>query len=624
MIIATAGHVDHGKTSLVGLLTGVQTDQLEEERARGLTIDLGFAHTTIQGASFGFVDVPGHIRFINNMLAGVSAVDLALLVVAADDGIMPQTREHLAILHALAVPQLIVVLTKSDRVAAEQCQTVTESINDLLTPTTYAGAKIVACSGVTGIGRQDLEKALIEASTEARLRSDVGYFRMAVDRVFTAKGAGTIVTGAIIDGSIAIADTIHEVSAQQPFKVRSIQRHGSASDIAMAGDRVALNLTGPQAGLKQLVRGAWLTANPTLRPHHHIDVLLHVQSTEVKPLRHWTPAHVYHSAQHTLGHLATLEAPKMLPNETGLVQVVCKAPLSACVGDKIIFRDQGATRTIASGIVVDPIAKGRGRAKPSRLKLLNALANAAHFDDYAQVCLDTMPGGVPVSDFARNLNWLPATIQAWLKNNKQTLLLDQCLVTKKAFDQAQTALIQGLSRFHKDNPAAEGMNVSALSGVLPRNYLFKTAIIDQLKKTGTIVVVGTIARLPGAIVKLPEATQRLLDRLRPLLAETPLQPPVIHDLSERLGVPPKSLLQQLQPAVKAGLLVQPVKNRLFLPESIQTFTSLITKLAGDNGFSVQQFRDAAGIGRNLCIELLEYFDGKGITRRDGNVRFLRI
>ena len=623
MIVATAGHVDHGKTSLVGLLTGVQTDRLEEEQARGLTIDLGFAHTVLSDIEIGFVDVPGHIRFINNMLAGVSAVDVALLVIAADDGVMPQTREHLAILSALAIPNIIVVLSKTDRVGTERCSEVKTHIRQLLSSTSFAEAEILSFSAKTGFGRAAIETALIAAARVQRKTLEGHFFRMAIDRVFTVKGAGTVVTGAIKDGRIEIADSLRATTAQAEFKVRSIQKHGAASNSAQSGDRVALNLTGQQAELKAVRRGTWLTTNPTLRPHHHIDVLLRVQESEVKSLKHWTPVHAYHAATHSLAKIATLESSQITPGSAGLAQIVSETAMTVNVGDRLIFRDQGATRTIASGVVVDPSATSRGRAKSNRIATLQQLASHTQKEEYADVLIENTLAGVPITTLTRSLNWHTEKVRDWLSSRQDMLLIDTYITAKKHFEATKTQLLATLLQFHQNQPNAAGIDLSVWAATLPSSTLYTNAAIESLKSAKKILVSGTQARLPSAEVQLPVETEQLLKNLLPLLAATPLQPPVIHDLAQRLNLTVKTLQQHLQPAVKAGMLVQPVKNRVFRPEALIEMRDCITDIATNEGFTVQQFRDTTGIGRNLCIELLEYFDARGLTRREGNVRYLR-
>jgi selenocysteine-specific elongation factor len=293
------------------------------------------------------------------------------------------------------------------------------------------------------------------------------------------------------------------------------------------------------------------------------------------------------------------------------------------VGDRLIFRDQGATRTIASGIVVDPSGTSRGRAKSDRIAILQQLASRTQKEDYADVLIENTLAGVPITTLTRSLNWHTEKVRDWLSRRPDILLIDTYITAKKHFEATKTQLLTTLSQFHQNQPNAAGIDLSVLSATLPSSTLYTNAAIESLKSTKKILVSGTQVRLPSAKVELPVETERLLKNLLPLLAATPLQPPVIHDLAQSLNLTVKTLQQRLQPAVKAGMLVQPVKNRVFRPESLVEMRDCITNIATDEGFTVQQFRDTTGIGRNLCIELLEYFDARGLTRREGNVRYLR-
>ncbi len=623
MIVATAGHVDHGKTSLVEMLTGIQTDQLQEEKDRGLTIDLGFAYSKIGGLSIGFVDVPGHIKFINNMLAGVGAVDLALLVVAADDGMMPQTLEHLAILEALRVPALLVALTKIDRVEPARCLEVEAAIGQQLQGTAFEKSQVIPCSSVNRTGESELITALKDHAQRMQQRSDSGHFRMAIDRTFSIKGAGTVVTGAILAGEIGLSGTLSAPNQSQSFKVRGLHRQNVVSASASAGDRAALNLTGQQAALSDLTRGDWLTANPTMSAQRHCDIMLQVLPAEKKSIRHWTSVHVHHAAQHTLGHLATLSGPEIKSGTSGIVQLVSSAPLSLCYGDRLIFRDQGATRTIASGFVLNPLAQSRGRAKPERISLLTTLSEATSDADYLYRLVMGSSHGVAVNTIERILNWKPERIAAFMADHSTLIDLNGVLVSCEDFSDAKGQLVRALEDWHQTNPSIQGLDYPKLLAMLPKTCLYRDSVIAELKIEGGILQSGSLFHRPGAQATLPEQTQRLLKQVIPLLSENPKQPPVLHDLAARLNVDPKQLNQHLMACTKAGLLVHPVKNRFFEPTTIADLIGLTQSVAGGSPFTVQQYRDASGMGRNLCIELLEYFDQKGLTRRDGNLRHPR-
>ena len=623
MIVATAGHVDHGKTSLVEMLTGIQTDRLQEEKDRGLTIDLGFAYSKIGDLSVGFVDVPGHIKFINNMLAGVAAVDLALLVVAADDGMMPQTLEHLAILEALRVPALLVALTKIDRVEPSRCLDVESAITQQLQGTSFEQSQVIPCSSISRTGESELITALKDHAQRMQQRSDSGHFRMAIDRTFSVKGAGTVVTGAILAGQIGLSETLSAPNQSQPFKVRGLHRQNVVSTSAGAGDRAALNLTGPQAALSDLTRGDWLTANPTMSAQRHCDIMLQVLPAEKKSIRHWTSVHVHHAAQHTLGHLATLSGPEIKSGTSGIVQLVSSAPLSLCFGDRLIFRDQGATRTIASGYVLNPLAQSRGRARPERVSLLATLSEATSDADYLKRLIVGSPNGLAVNTIERILNWKPERIAEFLVDHSNLIDLNGVLVSREDFLDTKNRLVAALEDWHQNNPSIQGLDHPKLLSMLPKNYLYRESVITKLKIEGGILQSGSLFHRPGMQATLPEQTQRLLKQIIPLLSENPKQPPVLHDLAAKLNIDAKQLNQHLLACTKAGLLVHPVKNRFFEPKTIAGLVELTQSVASGGPFTVQQYRDASGMGRNLCIELLEHFDQKGLTRRDGNLRHPR-
>ena len=621
MIIATAGHVDHGKSTLVQKLTGINTDRLQEEQDRGLTIDLGFAYTELGAYKLGFVDVPGHVRFINNMLAGVGSVDLALLVIAADDGIMPQTLEHLAILEALAIPEMIIVITKVDRVEPLRLSEVADATQHLLDDSIYTGTPVLHCSATTGDGIAALKSMLVQRAGSLAERKSAGYLRLAIDRSFTVKGSGSVVTGAIRSGGVKLSDDIRNPERNHSFKVRGLHRLNTVADSALAGDRCALNLTGPNADLNSLHRGTWLTTNPVLSARNHCDMVLQLESGEKKPIKHWTAVHVYHAAQHTVGHVALLQHPAIDPGQNGLVQLVTQDPLTLCLGDRVIIRDQGATRTLGYGVVLDPLAISKGRAKPERIAFLEGLRDAQSDNEAAKVLISQKAGGVPTALLTRMLNWRPEQITAFSAEDAEILRVEDLLVLSSAFQGVAQQLMQNLKDWHDAHPNEKGLNQAQLANHLPKDCLYGESLLSLLKTQNKIAQSGSLFHLPGITVVLPSETQRLLDQVSRYLRENPKQPPVLHDLADKMSVSPKSLLQHLTACAKSGLLIHPIKNRFFLPETFTELVELTKTINNGQSFTVQEYRDAAGIGRNLCIELLEHFDRQGLTRRDGNQRF---
>ena len=384
MLIATAGHVDHGKTVLVKALTGVDTDRLPEEKARGLSIDLGFAyHTRPDGGVLGFVDVPGHERFIRNMLAGVAAIDYALLVVAVDDGPMPQTREHLAILDLLGVSAGAVVVTKVDLSDDSRVAAVTGRIEKLVEGTGLEGAPVFPVSALSGAGMAALHEHLTGLAAErraARVRTGAR-FRLAVDRCFTVRGAGVVVTGAVFSGEVAVGDRLVLAPAGTGVRVRRIHAQSRPAERGTPGERCAINLAGTELGRTDIRRGDWLTGEPSPGVSQRFDAELRVLASEERPLSHWTPVHVHAGAASLTGRVAVLEGRSIAPGQQGLVQVVVDQPFVGVRGDRFILRDQSARRTVAGGAVLDPAGAIRGRARPERITALRAFA--AHAPDRA-------------------------------------------------------------------------------------------------------------------------------------------------------------------------------------------------------------------------------------------------
>src|SRR5215475_1016714 len=374
MIIGTAGHIDHGKTALVRALTGVDADRLPEEKARGITIDIGFAYRPVAGGeTLGFVDVPGHERFVHNMLAGAIGVDFVLLVVAADDGPMPQTREHLQILDLLGLRQGIVALSKADLVSPERLAEVTRQMTALLAGTGLASAEIMPVSSLTGAGIAELEGRMLAAAANLPPRSAAGRFRLAVDRSFTLSGVGTVVTGTVFAGQVSAGDRLLLSPSGTEARVRGIHAQNRQAERGRAGQRCAINIAGPQIDKDSVQRGDWLVDPAAHAPTDRFDACLRLLPTEVRPLRHWTPVHLHLGAAHLPARVALLDTEALAPGETALAQVVTDRSIGTLHGDRLILRDQSAQRTVGGGLVLDPWPPARGRRRPQRLATLRAL-----------------------------------------------------------------------------------------------------------------------------------------------------------------------------------------------------------------------------------------------------------
>ena len=631
MLIATAGHVDHGKTVLVKALTGVDTDRLPEEKERGLSIDLGFAyHTRPDGAVLGFVDVPGHERFIRNMLAGVAAIDYALLVVAADDGPMPQTREHLAILDLLGVNAGAVVITKIDLADDSQAVAVAERIEKLVDGTGLEGAPVFPVSALSGAGMTALHEHLTGLAAErraARVRTGAR-FRLAVDRCFTVRGAGMVVTGAVFSGEVAVGDRLVLAPAGIGVRVRSIHAQSRPAAHGTGGERCAINLAGTELGRTDIRRGDWLTGEPTPAPSHRFDAELRVLASEERPLAHWTPVHVHAGAASLTGRVAVLEGRSIAPGSHGLVQVVVDQPFVGVRGDRFILRDQSARRTIAGGAVLDPAGAVRGRARPERIAALRAMA-ASDPDRALADLLATSVNGVDLDHFADAWNLQPAEAEAvFERGGVETVALPRGRSAGFARDDWQSlleGLLAAVRRMHEEAPERAGAESAELAGGTGRSREIAAAAVGALVRNGRLVREGRYLRVPEHEPRLSPRDAALWSKVSIHLGEDAVKPPVLAELAGTLGVDRSLLALFLGRSAGRGLLVKVAPNRFFHPGAVRRLAEVAEGLAAaaDNGrFDAKTFRDTSGIGRNLTIQVLEFFDGAGLTRRIGDTRIV--
>ncbi|HEX7055075.1 MAG TPA: selenocysteine-specific translation elongation factor [Burkholderiales bacterium] len=593
MIVATAGHVDHGKTSLVRALTGVDTDRLPEEKRRGMTIDLGFAYS----GALGFVDVPGHERFVHNMLAGVGGVDLALLVVAADDGVMPQTREHLAIVDLLGVPRGALAITKIDRVGAERVRQVESEARALLSATRLAGAAAFRVSPVTGEGVAELRAHLESLARQVGERKARGNFRLAVDRCFTLPGAGLIVTGTALSGEVKVGDEVRALLAGARARVRSIHAQNAPAGRGAAGQRLALNLAGLD-GKARIARGDWIAAGNVPDAVARFDARLKWIS-ETK-LRDNLPVHVHLGAADVLGRIAPLDG-------QGLAQLVLAQPVGALRGDRFIVRGQSSRRTLGGGTVIDVFPPPRGRARPERLAWLRAM-EIEDDETSLSALLELAAGGVDMARFSANRNLAPASGVRFSTAHWQRLR-----------EQALSAL----AAWHRDSPERGGLPADRLlpGGRVGREVLDR--LVAELVAEGLAVRDAAGLRLRGHEAKVSPADEALWKRVRPLLEKAALRPPSLAELSASLKEDPKRLEAALARLERHGLVVRVAKNRFFLPGAVGELKRIAAELARQQGRIVAAaYRDRSGIGRNVAIEVLEYFDRIKFTRRAGDAHVL--
>jgi selenocysteine-specific elongation factor len=630
MIVATAGHIDHGKTTLVKALTGVDTDRLPEEKARGISIDLGFAYLPLaQGEAIGFVDVPGHERFIRNMLAGVCGIDFALLTVAADDGIMPQTVEHLHILDLLGVCRGLAAITKADRVAPERIAQVSAEVAELLAGTRLAGIPILAVSAVTGEGVEELRRALaIAAAEQARRSSEGQHFRLAIDRAFTIAGSGTVVTGTVFNGSVAPGEHLMISPRGTPVRVRAIQIRGEPVQCARAGQRCALNLTG--ADLETVARGDWVLAEPIHAPTQRVEARVSVLAAEARPLRHWTPLHVHLATADVLARIAIPGGAEIAPGASALAQLVLEKPVGALNGDRFILRDQSARRTLGGGIVLDPFARAARRAPAARLAELAALEAGSPEAALAALAATRGEQGVDLARFERAFNLLPERTAALCKAAGLAVLgkANRLGLGRELHERLRAAAPAAVRDFHRLQPQATGMPIAALHGQLAPQLPAEAfvSILRQLADERKVEIASNLVRLPGHDATSNPEDERMWQRVQPALKQAGFAPPAVAELAAALGFEEAALKDFLHRKSRSGEVMRVPPERFYLRETLAVLAATAQALAqsGSSGtFTAAQYRDATGIGRGLAIQILEFFDTLGITQRVGDARKMR-
>ena len=629
MIIATAGHVDHGKTSLVKALTGIDADRLPEEKRRGMTIDLGFAYLPVEGGrTIGFVDVPGHERFVHNMLAGVTGIDCALLVVAADDGPMPQTREHLAILDLLGIAVGAVALTKIDMVDAARVELVIAEIGELLAPTALAGAPVFPVSAVSGTGVAALLAHLLHIGQARQTRAAGGLFRMTVDRSFTLAGAGTVVTGTVLAGSVKVGDQVSALLADLPARVRGLHAQNRAAQAASAGDRCALNLTGNAVAHASIARGDVVATPGAAPPALRIDIHLRVLPGEARALRHWTPVHVHLGAANVTGRVALLEQDAIEAGKDGLAQLVLDHALAACHGDAVILRDQSARRTVAGGRVIDVFAPPRGRARPARLAYVHAMAHADADAALAGV-LAASPDGLDLARFAACRNLDVGALEALLKATPLRLVGADIGFDVAHWASARQAALAAVTAWHARQPESPGPPEERIVEGSGRRLVRVSiaALAQELVSEGLLERAGAALRLAGRRNDLNPADSALWERIRKEMHGGAKAAPTCAELSLSMREPQKRIKDLLLRQAKARLAWHIANDRFMLPAMVHTLAAHASALGGPERkerFPATAFRDRSGLGRNLAIEVLEFFDRSKFTRRLGEVRLVMV
>jgi selenocysteine-specific elongation factor len=607
MIIATAGHVDHGKTSLLQALTGVDADRLPEEKRRGMTIDLGYAYwPQPDGRVIGFIDVPGHEKFLANMLSGIGGIHHALLVVACDDGVMPQTREHLLLLTLAGQPPLSVALTKADRVDAVRIAEVQQQVAELTRQLGWSAVPQFVTSSTTQQGVEALRQHLSnlrEPEFETGRR-----FRLAIDRAFTLKGSGLVVTGTALAGEVTVGDTLWLSRLNLPVRVRSLHAQNQSVTRAQAGERIALNIVG-DVEKAQIARGDWLLAQPHPQGTQRSIVALRL----LHPLKNASqPVHLHHAASHATGRLTLLAE--------NLAELVLNEPLWLAENDQLIIRDSNAQQTLGGGRVVLLNNKKRGKRQPDYLNWLQQLAAAESDEASLQAHLTHHPTELAEIAWARQLNDEALHV---LVGKVAPVRLGSALMAAEQAAAWQLRLLEALAAFHQQHPEVPGIGRDRLRRVaLPHQPPEQViALIDQLLSQGHLQHQHGWLHLPDFEPRFNPQEEALWQQVGPLFSDQPLW---VRDIATASQQDEETIRSLLLTAARLGHITAIVRDRYYRSDQIQIFADLIRQRAANGGStSAADFRNQLGTGRKIAVQILEFFDRSGFTRRRGNDHLLR-
>lgn len=625
MIIGTAGHVDHGKTALVKALTGVDGDRLKEEKARGITIDLGFAYLPLpDGASLGFVDVPGHERFVRTMVAGASGIDTVLLVIAANEGIKPQTLEHLAIIDLLGVTRGLVVISKADLAEPAGLAELSRDIESLLQGTLLQGAEILPVSAVTGQGLAELRARLANAASEHRETTAASGFRLAIDRVFTLAGIGVVVTGTVLSGQVKLGDAVTISPSGLAARVRSIHAQNRPSEIGRVGQRCALNLAGPDITKDQLKRGDMVIDSALHAPSDRIDARLRLLKGADNQISQWFPVRLHHAAIEVGARLVLLSEMPIQPGEEGDVQLVLDRPIAAAVPDRFVLRDVSAQRTIGGGYFIDLRPPSRRRRSPERILQRHALAQIdpqAALAALLAAAPFTCDLGAFVRDRALGRDQMDSLVGAL---GLQTLTAgEQTIALARPHWQSFIADLQTLlTDYHRDNPDLQGIGREKLRLLArPRlpNGAFLTAL-QRLAGEGLVALDGAFVRLASHKAALAPPDEILWAQIAAKLAGGErFRPPRVRDIAGQMAKPEREIRRVMKLAGRMGWADEIAQDHFFLRETVREMVALLMQ---ETVITASRFRDQLDNGRKVAIQILEFFDRHGVTLRKGDLRSL--
>jgi len=626
-IVGTAGHIDHGKTALVKALTGIDADRLEEEKRRGITIDIGFAHLDLPGPEedtlrLGFVDVPGHERFVRNMLAGVGGIDIVLLVIAADESIKPQTREHFDICRLLSVRRGITALTKSDLVDPETLEVVRLEVEEFLRNSFLdaSRAPIVPVSSLTGAGIADLKQALVQVAAEVPARDSTAFARLPIDRVFTMKGFGTVVTGTLISGTVREEDELEVFPNGPRVRVRAVEVHGTRTDQAGAGQRTALNLGG--ASREQLARGMTLGPPGVFRPTSQLDVELSLLAS-AKPLKERTRVR-FHSYTSEVMATLTLHGEKQLaPGETAFAQLRLAHPALLVPGDRFILRQLSPVMTIGGGVVVENTPARKIRNRSEYISFLRQVRATSSESLRARV-VAAGPAGLTLSDVIARTGWTRQQVASTLAGLPEIAAVGEYLILTVALDGIEQQLVSTLDRFHNQNPLVAGMSKEELRGRFPEvSHEVFSRVLERAAGSGKVELAGDLVRLRGRSVVMKDEESESKKILEAAFQTAGLKVPAMKEVLAGLKVDKARAQKIVTLLLRDKVLVKVSDDLLFHRDALDQLRRLMAQeKTKSSKINVARFKDLTGVTRKYAIPLLEYLDRERLTRRVGDERVI--
>jgi selenocysteine-specific elongation factor len=630
-VIGTAGHVDHGKTALIKALTGIDTDRLKEEKQRGITIELGFASLTLpSGQTLGIVDVPGHEKFIKNMVSGAAGIDLVIMVIAADEGIMPQTKEHLYICSLLGISKGVIALTKTDLVEKDWLNLVQSEITDFMGGTFLEGAPIVPVSAVKEEGLTDLIKALDSMTSKLAEKTDDGIFRLPVDRVFTMKGFGTVVTGTLVSDEIKTGEEVQILPENITARIRGIQVHNQPVEVAWSGQRTAINLQGIEKSI--INRGNVLVRPQTIWPSQRLDVFVEYLASNSKILKNRTLARLHTGTSEIISRIILLGKDELVPGNKAFAQLVLSEKDVVVAGDHFVLRSYSPITTIGGGQIIDPLPKKHKRLNNKIIEELNLLREGNLQEKISIILERTGYTGINLQRLAFRLGVKAKKIKEALESlfsGKKAFLLDSdetTVISAYFFNKLEEIIVDNVSDYHKKNPLKEGISKEELKGSLENDISPKlfNMVLNSLNKKGTIVSDKDNVRMAKHQVELAGDLDSLRQDITKIYNQAGLTPPSLNDVLNNLKDQKAKVHSIISLMLKEGDLIKINEDLCFARDHLNKLQNEYTQmLIKDGKATPASFKELTGLSRKYIIPLMEYFDMNKLTVRVGDHRVLR-